>query len=266
MSVVLVVVTGALLAVVRELVDGSSFHAASQFAGSRARFVEILTATHASVRGLTEGDVYVSLAVDGVLAVVYGIGLWLFLWTWWCPPFWKVLRVLELRQTVLVLPVVAAVFDVLENTVTAFGLEWTGGVAYRSDGWALAVATLAWIKWFALAGAVIAAVACLVAVLLPRADRAVEPPAGVRTGDRPDPDLGICCSGGGIRAAGYTAGVLRALEDTGVLGQADVIAAVSGGAYFAGAYASLGAARNGTNAARHRPLPRRHRLGGSPER
>ena len=89
----------------------------------------------------------------------------------------------------------------------------------------------------------------LIAVLLPSADRAVDPPSTPLGGERPDPALAICCSGGGVRAAGYTAGVLRALEQAGLLAEADVIAAVSGGAYVAGAYTSLAASADGSTPA-----------------
>ena len=183
MALLLATVVVALGYAVDQIVDGSSFHLASQLAGSDARFREILGAS--AYDSLSKGQVYGSLVLDGVLAVVYGFGLWFFLWTYWCQPFWRVARVLDLRRIVLLLPVLAATFDLLENVVTGFGLEWTTtGVHYRGDGWALAVATLSCLKWFALAGALIAALSTLVAVLRPRADRTAEPITCSRVGDR----------------------------------------------------------------------------------
>jgi hypothetical protein len=49
--------------------------------------------------------------------------------------------------------------------------------------------------------------------------------------------IGIALSGGGIRSASYNLGVLQALSEHGVLERADYLAAVSGGAYIASAYA-----------------------------
>ncbi len=51
------------------------------------------------------------------------------------------------------------------------------------------------------------------------------------------PRVGICSSGGGLRSAAYNLGALQALTDHGVYQRARFHAAVSGGAYIAGAYA-----------------------------
>ena len=53
------------------------------------------------------------------------------------------------------------------------------------------------------------------------------PPTGRR--------IGISLSGGGIRSAAFNLGALQALQEEGVLGSADYLAAVSGGGYIAGA-------------------------------
>jgi hypothetical protein len=50
--------------------------------------------------------------------------------------------------------------------------------------------------------------------------------------------VGICLSGGGIRSASYNLGVLQVLQERGVLGRAQLVSAVSGGAYIASAYAN----------------------------
>ncbi len=49
--------------------------------------------------------------------------------------------------------------------------------------------------------------------------------------------IGIALSGGGIRSASYNLGALQVLEDEGILDEAALISAVSGGAYIASAYA-----------------------------
>ncbi len=45
------------------------------------------------------------------------------------------------------------------------------------------------------------------------------------------PKLGLALSGGGTRAASYSIGVLKALNETGVLDKVDIISSVSGGSY-----------------------------------
>jgi hypothetical protein len=57
--------------------------------------------------------------------------------------------------------------------------------------------------------------------------------------ERPGDYTGICCSGGGIRSAAFNLGALQALQQRGVLQQARYLAAVSGGAYIAGAFTIL---------------------------
>ena len=55
--------------------------------------------------------------------------------------------------------------------------------------------------------------------------------AGVRS------EIGICCSGGGIRSAAFNLGALQSLDQEGLLEDADHLAAVSGGSYIAAAWA-----------------------------
>ena len=54
------------------------------------------------------------------------------------------------------------------------------------------------------------------------------------------PELGISCSGGGIRSAAFNLGALQSLDEAGVLREADYLSAVSGGSYIASAYAVTG--------------------------
>ena len=57
-----------------------------------------------------------------------------------------------------------------------------------------------------------------------------------------DPTVGICCSGGGIRAASFALGALQVLQEEGQLhgpSRAKHLSAVSGGSYSVGAMASV---------------------------
>src|SRR4051794_13720912 len=68
----------------------------------------------------------------------------------------------------------------------------------------------------------------------------VEPhPAPVRLYESPAADrddIGVCCSGGGIRSASFNLGALQALQQHGVLQRSKYLTAVSGGAYIASAF------------------------------
>jgi hypothetical protein len=66
--------------------------------------------------------------------------------------------------------------------------------------------------------------------------RVGQSPPPLQPGWEPTPgQIGICCSGGGIRSASYNLGALQALQELGILQQADYLASVSGGGYIAGA-------------------------------
>jgi hypothetical protein len=70
------------------------------------------------------------------------------------------------------------------------------------------------------------------------------------SGDGERGDLGICFSGGGIRAASFALGALQALDEKGLYRQARFLATVSGGGYLGGAsqFVSQGNERFGTAA------------------
>lgn len=68
-----------------------------------------------------------------------------------------------------------------------------------------------------------------------------EPPPGYRgLYERPgaalDKDVGICCSGGGIRSAAFNLGALQELQERKILQSSKYISAVSGGSYIAAAF------------------------------
>jgi hypothetical protein len=67
------------------------------------------------------------------------------------------------------------------------------------------------------------------------------PPAGYRgLYERPIPgepeDVGICCSGGGIRSAAFNLGALQKLQEEDILQRSKYLSAVSGGSYIAAAF------------------------------
>lgn len=65
------------------------------------------------------------------------------------------------------------------------------------------------------------------------------PKRSTKPNGEPSEAIGICFSGGGIRSAAYNLGALQVLERKGVLRHSDYLAAVSGGAYLAGAFATV---------------------------
>lgn len=75
-------------------------------------------------------------------------------------------------------------------------------------------------------------------LLGPRLQFAVAPGLANAPAETPDPGLGICCSGGGVRSAAFNLGALQALDDQAPaeLERASWLSAVSGGAYLAAAW------------------------------
>ena len=148
-------------------------------------------------------------------------------------------RVRKLRgayATMIGAAVAAGVLDVIENLALWRGLHDPGD-GLRERAWAATTAASAgWAK-FALCFVVLAYIlAGLIGWLaMPRRDlhaAAPEPP--------PEPDddgLGICLSGGGVRAGTFGLGVLQVLDRAGLVDRARWLSAVSGGSYMAGAWA-----------------------------
>lgn len=88
--------------------------------------------------------------------------------------------------------------------------------------------------------------------LLPEADLLVEEAAAVarrraslKLGPASTHGIGVCFSGGGLRAASFDCGVLWKLGELGLLKDVDHLSAVSGGGYTGSAYVSHVAAQDG---------------------
>ena len=145
-----------------------------------------------------------------------------------------------------------------EAAVEAAGRSATTGETVLGLRWAQVIFTLAWAKWTLVALLAVAVVSMLLAWLIRtaaliyrwfrRSDEVNHRPPVVRWEPPAEqPALGICLSGGGIRAAAFGLGGLSALEESevdrprpgrppGILGQADLLASVSGGGYAASAW------------------------------
>ncbi|MGQ0804757.1 MAG: patatin-like phospholipase family protein [Actinomycetota bacterium] len=144
--------------------------------------------------------------------------------------------------TGMILVAGAGLADIAENTRLRAALDDPGGDGLDS--------TLAWMRGFgvakwALLGAVAVCLVLLSIEALAGRIRYVQGPATARPPDAKDwdppsgrkPRLGVCLSGGGIRSASFSLGVLQALDRKGVLKRARYLSAVSGGGYLAAGWA-----------------------------
>ncbi|MBA3606831.1 MAG: hypothetical protein H0W46_12840, partial [Acidimicrobiia bacterium] len=184
-----------------------------------------------------------SLAWDALLVVGYVILLAAILRRWW--PLYQAPKLKAAERAVIALPVAAGVLDLVENALIFAGLDVGNRIVFDRftypDRLALPVtiATIAWVKWLALGLALVAAVMALMLAVARRkeSDRpvpAVVPARVAATAAAGQPEgLGVCCSGGGIRAAAFSLGALERLEVAGVMDRAKWLTAVSGGSYAA---------------------------------
>lgn len=226
-----------------------------------------------ALRPLGVGESQVNMAVvrSLVFALVWGpLGLVL-LWKRWNDA-WKagIGKRLPGKDLGLVFGAGGGAVAVLEKLITLSLLQTSGGQV-RFTHWLYPVApllveTLAWVKWL-LAGTLILLVTAMTVSALTAAIRRglpdqlsslvapMDPRSLPKPGDAPA-HLGICCSGGGLRAAGFALGALSRLEQEdeadsaslspkalkgipgshGLLGRAGYLASVSGGGYAAAAW------------------------------
>jgi hypothetical protein len=171
----------------------------------------------------------------------------------------------------------AAAYDAVEN-----GLLWNGFLDDRPPGrgvvdWTFAVALARWVLLVPAAAFALCTIGATVSrvgrgllsstawpgFLGPEPDLPRPPPLPSRVtpddrfdvperepGGAGDGELGICLSGGGIRAASFALGALQVLDEKGLYQQARYLSTVSGGGYLGGAsqFVSQGNERFGTAA------------------
>ncbi|MFF5488287.1 hypothetical protein [Streptomyces virginiae] len=216
----------------------SLFNLKLQLSGTPEKAAELA----ASCSHATRSDVVAALGWDMLFVVCYGyvLGMSLHLLGK------QVWRMKGTRDTASLLAkgmILAMTLDVSENVALLVATrDWDtlGEGAYGS--WTRVMFALAaaagWLKW----AIVLTAIGLLVALLLGCFGYSGLPPAA--HSDRPEvaaptrsrKALGIAVSGGGMRSATFSLGVLRSLDRGGVLQRARWLAAVSGGAYTAGAW------------------------------
>lgn len=179
---------------------------------------------------VTEGVFRDSLWRDMLFAVVYGGALWT------AARATRRQEHLDPRLAFLDAsarwgPPAAAACDVLENLVLMHVVDATpGGLAVEGDGAAAAVTTLATIKWALL---LLAVAALLLRLANRRGKEGDTAPSAWAPSPGAEDELALCFSGGGIRSAGFSLGVLHALDQSPVKDRIGMVAAVSGGNYAA---------------------------------
>jgi hypothetical protein len=251
-----VVPIGWLWLVFRRVQNCPNIETASSFSSDPIRFVDYVT-SHGAPRTLgcqltSLGDLHRNLAIG------YGVALanllvFSVLWAMWWKRAWLTTRSVATRRLVWV-AVVGAVADIVENIIqhASIGLPGIAGTARTPNiGWfaTRVLPVIAWVKVLSFATVWLLLLFTLIAAFSRRrlhgqlsdgVERATEVPGG----------LGICCSGGGIRAASISLGALGVLERTGgdgkplerctgtdgILDRAKYLASVSGGGYTSGAW------------------------------
>ena len=244
-----------------------NFHLASQFAGSHA---VPTTSVARSCLQHTVGDARSALVADFVYLLVYGGVFAYCINRWWSA--WNIERFRRARFAAVMLGPAAALCDAVENVLTWSALPKSGSllqtptaskplVLVLKSGRAEWIGAFASVKWLLFVCAGLCMLAAFAATLMRRATKSSisnEPLACAREGQAAVPalstevvtpppasleamfgeeNLGVCCSGGGIRAAAYSLGAVQALEAGGVLQAARWLSAVSGGAYTATGWA-----------------------------
>ena len=235
------IVLGIAVAIVAYVVQARTapcpdFHVGTQFSGSNDRLLFWIGGCDPDIAAARS-----TLAADIVLAIGYAFAGANILRRWW--PLYQAPRLKQAERLVIALPVVAGLLDVIENIATLIAVR----VRYQKGGIRLVfpdhmalptfITTTAWLKLFALAAVTLA----IASVLLLAYSRRNEPHRPEPERDRrvprrdlrPPSELGVCCSGGGIRSAAFSLGALDELERAGVMDRARWLTAVSGGNYAA---------------------------------
>lgn len=231
----------------------SEILAATEFAGTGPRFSDRYQGIGACDLDVMQGVI----ARDYLFSAVYAGALALFLTVWWNASWDTEPGFSRVRGSFFAGVALAAfVAEVIENTATLIGLHQRDGSVGLDH--ARIIFTVAWVKWMLVAILVAAMVSVLLVWLIRsaavlyrrfrRSDEANHVPPIVRwEPDDERPNLGICLSGGGIRSAAFSLGAMSALEESavgsprpgrppGLLGEADLLASVSGGGYAASSW------------------------------
>jgi len=199
-----------------------------------------------------------SLGRDVALAAVYLLGMGIFVSIWW-KESWDTEpeRSTDIGAAFSVIGVVALILTAVANAITRAMID-ISSQSYEL-GPATLISTLSWIRWLLTAVLVTGLVTTLIAWLVRAVahvframfdtddDESYTPSQLTWLPDDNNTQFGICLSGGGIRSAAFSLGALSALEETpvdepkpnssaGLLGQADLLASVSGGGYAASAW------------------------------
>ncbi len=214
------------------------------------------------------GTIQTALERDLIFTAIYLLGAGFFLAVWWRESWDTESERNGPGGVVLAAVAIAALAcTVVANGLTLRSIDVSLG-NYELDLAAL-VSTLSWVRWL-LTGVLLAGMLTTLLAWLIRAvahtfrglrDRGNHDdyvPASVAwpPADYCAPAFGVCLSGGGIRSAAFSLGALSAMEETpindgrtnataGLLGQANLLASVSGGGYAASAWRiAVGAERN----------------------
>jgi hypothetical protein len=212
----------------------SDFHFGAQFSGSDEQLRRWIGDCGYDLTAARR-----TLLADGVLIAGYVIAATGMLARWW--PLYRAPRLQRMERVVVLLPVAAAVLDVLENVMIAIWLESDGENYRYPDNFApTLISTLAWVKMLVYGAGILCVFAVIMLAIARLRDKADVQPAAIpeiQMEELPRPrELGICCSGGGIRAAAFAMGAIESLEQAGVMQQARWLTAVSGGNYAATAW------------------------------
>jgi hypothetical protein len=238
------IVAGLIVTVVgRALMVGTSpcesFHVATQLAGSDQRLAAWIPACPPDLTEARASIGWDFLFLAGY--VLLGVGI---LRRWW--PLYQAPKLKQAERAVIVLPAVVGALDVVENVLILAGLGVEDGrFAYPSHlPLPITISTIAWTQGLLFA---VGVVTVIMALMLAFARRGEQRPPEVQPTSAPEAvaapaGLGVCCSGGGIRAAAFSLGALDRLETAGVMSRARWLTAVSGGSYAATAWSLVRAA------------------------
>ncbi|UGT62761.1 DUF998 domain-containing protein [Nocardia asteroides] len=213
-------------------------HVAIQVAGSSASLEALTTEC-----GLPDG-LGPSLLADLLFIAGYWWSSTIVIAAYW--PRYEAPLLRRATAGVVLLPAAVALLDLVENGLMfAFVEVGDGKPEYTSERAAVALGSVAWGKWSLVAVlAVVLVMAAAVgwsrrgepafgrpAAKTATAGRAARAAAPART--HGSGVLGVCLSGGGIRSASFSLGVLSVLEQRGLMKRARYLSAVSGGAWAA---------------------------------